>query len=848
MDTDKPEHEAIPDSVEQLQEEPITDLSGPEPPSSASQLDEALHLNTYEHNRSSHIAQNHDHCTGELEMDNEGLTSVVFYPDHMLYRDSYCTDCVLTFTSSCITIEGSIFNDDDHNTLRFQWGVQDILSIKSQLYEQVGIAMVTIHVLMEDTIQPEYAEYVSGNELKFAIIGTDWYGRQEAITSLNVKYKTLWSSMLESEDPVNGDAQASFTKYFPNFDQPFEDVIYPKGDVDAVSINKRDVDLLLPDTFVNDTVIDFYIKYLKNKIKPEEKHRFHFFNSFFFRKLVDPEKGPLNASEGKAAFQRVRKWTRKVNLFEKDYVFIPVNYNYHWSLIVMCHLGEVATCKDEDATKLIKVPCVLHMDSIRGSHTGLKDLMQSYLKEEWKGRVQEASEDIFSRFDNMRFISLELPQQPNSFDCGLFLLHYVELFLEKAPLYFNPFHITKSADFLNVDWFPPAEASLKRAIIQRLVYDLLEQPALEAPPSMTPNDDNNIGKTAVSFFPETCNPSMVCQGSQGDEGIEISLLPSLSMTNEPCSVGPTETFKAVSGPGSFVGMQFPSFNETTFVGYNSSLTPPVEEDVETGEQYIFSSTALQQDNGISPEIPYTSLDFKGRESWHQNSNFETSISGCEDSLQVINGSSQSYQPRSPLIEHVEMPDDNYTGYANQTGQPRSPSEEEPVEMPDDNNDNETGQPRSPSMELVEMHNDNGNQAGQPRSPSEEEPVEMPDDNNDNVTGQPRSPSMELVEMPNDNGNQAGQPKSLSMEPVNNNGNGNQTCQPLMEPVEMLDINADYNDNDNDNGNDESLMLSTTLFEMDANETTAGSDGSSGLESDLQHPMKRMRMTESLLES
>lgn len=46
-----------------------------------------------------------------------------------------------------------------------------------------------------------------------------------------------------------------------SFDQPFEDVIYPKGDVDAVSISKRDVDLLLPDTFVNDTVIDFYIKY-----------------------------------------------------------------------------------------------------------------------------------------------------------------------------------------------------------------------------------------------------------------------------------------------------------------------------------------------------------------------------------------------------------------------------------------------------------------------------------------------------------------------------------------------------------------------------------------------------------
>lgn len=45
-----------------------------------------------------------------------------------------------------------------------------------------------------------------------------------------------------------------------SFDEAFEDVVYPKGDSDAVTICKRDVDLLQPETFVNDTIIDFYIK------------------------------------------------------------------------------------------------------------------------------------------------------------------------------------------------------------------------------------------------------------------------------------------------------------------------------------------------------------------------------------------------------------------------------------------------------------------------------------------------------------------------------------------------------------------------------------------------------------
>lgn len=67
-------------------------------------------------------------------------------------------------------------------------------------------------------------------------------------------------------------------------------------------------------------------RYLRNKINPEEKDRFHFFNSFFFRKLADLDKDPTRACEGRAAFQRVRRWTTKVNFFGKDFIFIPVNF------------------------------------------------------------------------------------------------------------------------------------------------------------------------------------------------------------------------------------------------------------------------------------------------------------------------------------------------------------------------------------------------------------------------------------------------------------------------------------------------------------------------------------------
>lgn len=337
---------------------------------------------------------------------------------------------------------------------------------------------------------------------------------QEAISSLDARYGDVW--ILDFD-----------------FSKPFEDVIYPQGDPDAVCISKRDLQLLQPATFINDTIVDFYIQYLKSKIQPEEKHRFHFFNSFFFRKLADLDKDQPGACEGKEAFQRVLKWTRKVNVFEKDYIFIPVNYRLHWSLIVICHPGEVANDEDEEIESSPKVPCILHMDSIRGSHRGLKNLVQRYLCEEWKEKHGRTAENVSLKFLHLRFVALELPQQENSFDCGLFLLHYVERFLEEAPVEFSPFK--KFSNFLNKNWFPPADASVKRFQIKKLICKILEDHSQEAlvddcidkyPSSQGP-DKTHKEETGIKFPEEMPRPTKtfdVNSSSSNACGIKTSLL------------------------------------------------------------------------------------------------------------------------------------------------------------------------------------------------------------------------------------------------------------------------------------------------------------------------------------
>lgn len=44
--------------------------------------------------------------------------------------------------------------------------------------------------------------------------------------------------------------------YLPNFEDPFDEVIYAEAGPYVVSPSKRDFDLLQPDTFIDDTIID----------------------------------------------------------------------------------------------------------------------------------------------------------------------------------------------------------------------------------------------------------------------------------------------------------------------------------------------------------------------------------------------------------------------------------------------------------------------------------------------------------------------------------------------------------------------------------------------------------------
>ncbi|XP_020283705.1 uncharacterized protein LOC109854713 isoform X3 [Pseudomyrmex gracilis] len=115
----------------------------------------------------------------------------------------------------------------------------------------------------------------------------------------------------------------------------------------GIAINTEDYLCLAEDQFLNDVIIDFYLKYLTLEVLSEsDQQRTHVFSSYFYKRLTSPHAQaaesvikPITPAAKRHA--RVQKWTKNVNIFEKDFIIIPINEHAHWFLAIICFPGLV---------------------------------------------------------------------------------------------------------------------------------------------------------------------------------------------------------------------------------------------------------------------------------------------------------------------------------------------------------------------------------------------------------------------------------------------------------------------------------------------------------------------------
>ncbi|XP_021936900.1 uncharacterized protein LOC110838211 isoform X2 [Zootermopsis nevadensis] len=146
-------------------------------------------------------------------------------------------------------------------------------------------------------------------------------------------------------------------------------LVYPpppsKG---GIPINTEDYACLGEDQFLNDVIIDFYLKYLTlSVLNEEDQSRTHVFSSFFYKRLTTrpvkslrrshPVEDDPKLSPAEKRHSRVKSWTKNVNIFEKDFIIIPINEHCHWFLAIICFPGLRGSVRFSDNTPIV-VPSI----------------------------------------------------------------------------------------------------------------------------------------------------------------------------------------------------------------------------------------------------------------------------------------------------------------------------------------------------------------------------------------------------------------------------------------------------------------------------------------------------------
>ncbi|KAI8905197.1 hypothetical protein EDD86DRAFT_73031 [Gorgonomyces haynaldii] len=109
---------------------------------------------------------------------------------------------------------------------------------------------------------------------------------------------------------------------------------FPPDQPLSITVTAYEKTRLADGEFLNDTVIEFYIRYLAF-VHPDWYKEVHIFNSFFFQKL-SPRDKPFTKEEG---YEAVKRWTKNVDIFAKDFIIIPINESLHWYLSIVCYPG-----------------------------------------------------------------------------------------------------------------------------------------------------------------------------------------------------------------------------------------------------------------------------------------------------------------------------------------------------------------------------------------------------------------------------------------------------------------------------------------------------------------------------
>lgn len=181
-----------------------------------------------------------------------------------------------------------------------------------------------------------------------------------------------------------------------------------------MSIARRDIETLTGLNWLNDEVINFYMNLLMDRSEKRHKSdglpRVYSMNTFFIPRLLE------------GGHSAVRRWTRKVNIFERDVIPVPVHVGgVHWCMAII-HLKN----------KTIK-----YYDSMASPNPKVLEALSKYLQDESLDKLKQ-------QFDTSDFTIESIsnvPRQFNGSDCGVFSCMFAEYITRDKQITFTQEHM-----------------------------------------------------------------------------------------------------------------------------------------------------------------------------------------------------------------------------------------------------------------------------------------------------------------------------------------------------------------------------------------------------------------------
>lgn len=239
---------------------------------------------------------------------------------------------------------------------------------------------------------------------------------------------------------------------------------------DIITVTRHDLGTIYNSSMLNDVIISLFLKYELDiaQIPSDVKEKIYVFNSFFFSKLQS-----LKGTKTDEPFKCASRWIKDVNIFDKDFLVMPVCEKDHWVLVIICYPGRELTKKprDLDKEKLCE-PAVIVLNSFANHAPGIKKLLSAFLTYQWK--VEKGfKKAILIKKSRIKLLFPKLPQQRNNTNCGVYIISFFRCFVGDPYCAYRRIYLTNDLS----DWFSEHKIDInhQRVYLKKVASNLRSQ-------------------------------------------------------------------------------------------------------------------------------------------------------------------------------------------------------------------------------------------------------------------------------------------------------------------------------------------------------------------------------------